>query len=494
MLMSENSSSNAAGTVANRSWRMPDTLLIVFGVLLLSAALTLFLPRGFYETTPDPETGRKLLIADSYQTANEGKPQPVALFADGENTSLLGAFFDGMTSGSRNGSAIGVIIFILMVGGSFGVLIRTGAIDEGLKALIGKLQHRARLLLPIMAVLFSLGGAVFGMSEEAMAFAMFLVPLVRLLGYDAITGVLLTYGASQIGFATSWMNPFSVAIAQSIAGLPPLSGATFRLCMWIAFTAIYIAWFMWRAERLRRQQTEPVNTLSNAPAVTHAFSTGHALVVLTLFAGMAWIIWGVLTEGYYLREIATQFFVMAIVALTIGTVFKLNGAGINDYVESFKTGAAQLLPAALVVGVAQGIILMLGGAQPDKPSVINTLLHHAASAIAGHGEMFAAQAMLVFQSGFNFFVTSGSGQAALTMPLMAPLSDLVGVSRQVAVLAFQLGDGLAHLFYPTSPALMGTLAIAGVEFLVWLRAMWSLWLLLTLMSIGTMAIAVWLGF
>ena len=475
---------------ANRTWRMPDTLLIVFGVLLLSAALTLFLPRGFYETTPDPETGRKLLIADSYQTAHGGEPQPVALFTDGENTSLLGAFFDGMTSGSRNGSAIGVIIFILMVGGSFGVLIRTGAIDEGLKALIGRLQHRARLLLPVMAVLFSLGGAVFGMSEEAMAFAMFLVPLVRMLGYDAITGVLLTYGASQIGFATSWMNPFSVAIAQSIAGLPPLSGAGFRLAMWVAFTVLYIAWFMWRAERLRRQRTEPVMV----PMLQHTFSRGHALVVLTLFLGMAWIIWGVLTEGYYLREIATQFFVIAIVALIIGSVFKLNDAGINEYVDAFKTGAAQLLPAALVVGVAQGIILMLGGAQPDRPSVINTLLHHAANAIAGHGEMFSAQAMLVFQSGFNFFVTSGSGQAALTMPLMAPLSDLVGVSRQVSVLAFQLGDGLAHLFYPTSPALMGTLVIAGVEFLAWLRAMWSLWLLLTVMSVTTMAIAVWVGF
>src|SRR3990167_359092 len=188
-----------------------------------------------------------------------------------------------MTSGTRNGSAIGVIIFLLVGGGSFGVLIRTGAIDEGLKSLINRLQLRARLLLPVMAILFSLGGAVFGMSEEAMAFAMFLVPLVRMLGYDAITGVLLTYGASQVGFATSWMNPFSVAIAQSIAGLAPLSGAAFRLVMWLAFTLIYIAWFMWRAERLRRIADVATNF-----QVDHQFHWGHSLVVLTLVAGMVW--------------------------------------------------------------------------------------------------------------------------------------------------------------------------------------------------------------
>ncbi len=134
-----------------------------------------------------------------------------------------------------------------------------GAVDELLKLLISKMQHKARLLLPVMALFFSLGGAIFGMGEEAMAFAILLVPLVRMLGYDAITAVLLTYGATQIGFATSWMNPFSVAIAQSIAGLPPLSGSGFRIAMWLAFTLIYIAWFIWRAERLRRkadQQTD----------------------------------------------------------------------------------------------------------------------------------------------------------------------------------------------------------------------------------------------
>jgi len=468
-------------------WQMPDTLLIVFAVLLLSALLAWWLPAGVYQTALDAATGRQLILADSFRLVPDAAG--LSVFADGERTGILTAFYDGMTSGSRHNSAIAVVVFILMVGGSFGLMLHTGAVEQSLRWLISKLQHRAMLLLPVLASLFSLGGAVFGMGEEAMAFAILLVPLIRMLGYDAMTAVLLTYGASQIGFATSWMNPFSVAIAQSIAQLPPLSGTSFRLGMWLAFTGVYVLWMVWRAERYKVKQQATVEF-----QLQHQFKLGHGLVVLTLVLGLVWVVWGVVSQGYYLREIATQFFVMGVLSTVIGLVFGLNSNGLNAYVESFKTGAAQLLPAALVVGIAQGIILLLGGTDPTKPTVINTLLHHASALIDGQPQWLAAQAMLVFQSGFNFFVTSGSGQAALTMPLMAPLADLVGVSRQTAVLAFQLGDGLAHLFYPTSAALMGTLAIARVEFVDWLKSMWSLWLLLTLMSMATVALAVQLGF
>jgi uncharacterized ion transporter superfamily protein YfcC len=483
---------------ASRGWQMPDTLLIVGAVLLLALLLTALLAPGQFETRLDAQTGRYLLQAGSYQAVGEASLAP--LFTAGEQTGFFSAFFDGMTSGSRSGSAIGVVVFILLVGGSFGIVLRTGAIDEMLKWLINRLQHKARLLLPVMALFFSLGGAVFGMGEEAMAFAVFLVPLVKLLGYDAITGVLLTYGATQVGFATSWMNPFSVAIAQSIAGLPPLSGAGFRMVMWLVFTLVYILWMMSRAERLRKKQLSEQhgeqhgNEQSQPFALEQQFAWPHLLIVLCFAAGMVWLVWGVVTQGYYLREIASQFLVIGCVSAVLARLFLPQQGRTNDYVDAFKTGAAQLLPAAMVVGIAQGILLLLGGTDPAKPSVINTILQHAASTIDGHSSMVAAQGMLVFQSAFNFLVTSGSGQAALTMPLMAPLSDLVGVSRQTAVLAFQLGDGLAHLFYPTSPALMGTLAIAGVEFSRWLKAMWSLWLLLTLMSISAMAIAIWTGF
>ncbi|MDD4863998.1 MAG: putative basic amino acid antiporter YfcC [Alishewanella agri] len=472
----------------HRGWQMPDTLLIVFAVLLFAALLAWWLPPGVYQTLTDHATGRQIIQADSYRAVTDGAT--LAWFASGEKTSILTAFYDGMTSGSRHNAAIAVVVFILMVGGSFGLVLHTGAVEQALRWLIAKLQHRALLLLPVLATLFSLGGAIFGMGEEAMAFAILLAPLIRLMGYDAITTVLLTYGATQLGFATSWMNPFSVAIAQSIAGVAPLSGTGFRIGMWLIFTGVYILWMVWRAERHKTRSGQ-----SEIFSLTHSFNFGHLLVLLTLFTGLAWVVWGVVSQSYYLREIATQFFVIGVISCSLGLIFKLNKtANLNSYVEAFKQGAAQLLPAALVVGIAQGVILLLGGTDPTQPTVINTLLHHTASAIAELPQWLAAQSMLVFQSGFNFFVTSGSGQAAMTMPLMAPLSDLVGVSRQTAVLAFQLGDGLSNLFYPTSASLMGTLAIAGVGLADWLRSMWSLWLLLTAMSIATVTLAVLIGF
>lgn len=478
----------------NQGWQMPDTLLIVGVVLALAYLLTAWLPPGQFNTFTDPVSGRQLLQAGSYQISGEAQLAP--LLTSGEQTGLLSAFFDGMTSGSRNGSAIGVVVFILLVGGCFGVVLRTGAVDELLKALVNRMQQQARLLLPLLALLFSLGGAVFGMGEEAMAFAVFLVPLVRLLGYDAITGVLLTYGATQVGFATSWMNPFSVAIAQSIAQVPPLSGAGFRLWMWGAFTLIYISWMMLRAERLRRASlaVQPGDTPPVQFRLDSQFRWPHGLIVLVFAGVMAALIWGVVTQGYYLREIASLFVLLALLAALIARLLLPAQGRLNDYISAFKDGAAQLLPAAMVVGIAQGILLLLGGTDASQPSVINSILQQAATVLDGHSPLVAAQGMLIFQSGFNFLVTSGSGQAALTMPLMAPLADLVGVSRQTAVLAFQLGDGLAHLFYPTSPALMGTLAIAQVDFVRWLKSMWSLWLLLTTLSVLTVALAVLTGF
>jgi uncharacterized ion transporter superfamily protein YfcC len=473
---------------------MPDTLLIVGGVLLLALLLTALLAPGQFQTRLDAETGRHLLQAGSYQAVGEASLAP--LFASGEQTGFFSAFFDGMTSGSRSGSAIGVVVFILLVGGSFGIVLRTGAIDEMLKWLINRLQHKARLLLPVMALFFSLGGAVFGMGEEAMDFAVFLVTLVKLLGYDAITGVLLTYGATQVGFATSWMNPFSVAIAQSIAGLPPLSGAGFRMSLWLVFTLIYILWMMARAERLRRQQhgEQHGNTNTQPFALEQQFAWPHLLIVLCFAAGMVWLVWGVVTQGYYLREIASQFLVIGCVSALLARLFLPQHGRTNDYVDAFKTGAAQLLPAAMVVGIAQGILLLLGGTDPAKPSVINTILQHAASAIDGHSSMVAAQGMLVFQTGFNFFVTSGSAQAAITMPLMAGLGDLLQVSRQVSVLAFQLGDGLANFMVPTSATLMGAIGVAGLAWGQWIRIIWRLFLLLMLMASAFVALAVGIGY
>ncbi|WNX89799.1 hypothetical protein RVY71_05885 [Emergencia timonensis] len=218
------------------------------------------------------------------------------------------------------------------------------------------------------------------------------------------------------------------------------------------------------------------------------------MVLLTMAAGIIWVIWGVLKEGYYIPEISTQFFIMGLVSGIIGVIFKLNGMKLNDIASSFKQGAADLVGAALIVGMAQGIMLVLGGSDPAAPTVLNTILHGISEAFVGVSGTFAAVLMYLFQAVFNFFVVSGSGQAAITMPIMAPLADLLDVTRQTAVLGFQLGDGLTNIIVPTSGCLMGALAVARIDWSQWIKFMWKYLGVLVIMSIATMIIASVIGF
>ncbi|HAQ06362.1 MAG TPA: putative basic amino acid antiporter YfcC, partial [Bacillus bacterium] len=398
-------------------------------------------------------------------------------------------------------SAVGVVAFILIIGGAFGIIMRTRAIEEGILNVIDKTKGREVLIIPVMFFLFSLGGAVFGMGEEAIAFAMILVPLMVALGYDAITGVMITYVATQIGFATSWMNPFGVAIAQGVAGVPVLSESPFRIAMWAVFTLIGIA-YTWRyAASIKKDPLKSLTYQSDdyfrkdmkTKDLDVKFTLGHSLVIATIVLGIIWIVWGVVKHAYYIPEIASQFFTIGLVAGIIGVIFKLNNMKLDDIAEGFIEGAKDLLPAALVVGMAKGIVIILGGDSPDAPSVLNTMLYGAGQAIGDWPAAVSAVFMYFFQSIFNFFVVSGSGQAALTMPLMAPLADIAGVSRQVAVLAFQLGDGLTNILVPTSAALIGTLGAARIDWGVWARFILKFMLLLVVVSILFIIVAVSIG-
>lgn len=509
MSIVENLSSSARADVASKGLvRMPDTFVILFMVVLAAFALTYVVVPGKFSvetvhyTAAGVEKTREVLVAGSYQALRDADGEPLRqgarLFgADGER-GFLNFVFDGMTSGSRHGAAIGVMVFILVIGGAFGIILRTGAVEAGILKLIDKTRGREILFLPVMAVLFSLGGAVFGMGEEAIAFALIIVPLVIALGYDALTGVMITYIATQVGFGTSWMNPFSVAIAQGIANVPVLSGAPFRIALWAVFTLALVLFTLWHAQRVKRHPQLSRSYASDAyfredlsnKSVAVEFSLGHWLVIATLFAGVAWVVWGVVAKGYYIPEIATQFFSTGLAIGVIAIVFRINNMSVNDMAAAFKEGAAGLLPAAFIVGMAQGVVIILGGADPTHYSVLNTLLHHSAEAIAGFSQTASALMMFLFQSVFNVFVTSGSGQAALTMPLMAPLSDLVGVSRQVAVLAFQLGDGWTHLIVPTSAPLMGTLGVARIDYLSWVKFVFKFYLVLMGLSCLAIVIAV----
>lgn len=391
---------------------------------------------------------------------------------------FLNFVFEGLVSGDKYGSAVGIAALILVVGGAFGIIMRTGAIDAGIYAFISKTRGLERLALPLLFFAFSFGGATFGMAEEVIPFSMVMVPFVIALGYDSIVAVTVTYVASQVGNATSWMSPFSVAVAQGIAGIPVLSGATFRLIMWVVITALSAGYLMIYGEKIRKNPESSLTYKSDDYFRSHlkkttdekkAFMLGHKLILLEMLIVLVWIVWGVTQEGYYIPEIASQFFVMGLVAGIIAVIFKLDGMRINDIASSFQSGAADLAGTAIVVGMAKGILLVLGGSDASVPSALNTILHGIGTALAGVPAAIGAWAMYIFQSLFNLVVTSNSGQAALTMPIMAPLADLVGISRQVAVLAYQLGAGFMDAFTPVSASLIGVLGVARIEWAKWAR-------------------------
>ena len=316
-----------------KSFQMPHTYIIIFLVVLFAAVLTMFIPLGTYETREitymqgDEEKTRTVIDPDSFQYVldeNGDKVTKVApLFGteDFGGQGILNYVFEGMTVGDKNGTAVGIIAFILIVGGSFGIVLRTGAVESGILRVIARTKGREILLIPLLITLFSLGGAVFGMGEESLPFVMILVPMFIGLGYDAVVGIMCSYVATQVGFASSWMNPFSLAVAQGIAQVPVMSGAPFRIVMWIVFTGAAIIFTMKYAQKIRKNPEKSVayetdqyyrDDFKNKGKEELPFTLGHKLVLLTIVVVLAWTIWGVVIQGYYIPELASQFFVMAL--------------------------------------------------------------------------------------------------------------------------------------------------------------------------------------
>ena len=473
-----------------KKFQMPHTYIIIFGVILFAAILTMFIPLGKYETKEitytmnGEEKTRTVLDPDSFEYVLDEngnrvtKVAPIFGTEDFGGQGILNYVFEGLTTGNKNGTAVGIIAFILVVGGSFGIVLRTGAVEGGIMRVISMTNGKEIFLVPILTVLFSLGGAVFGMGEEAIPFVMILVPMFIAMGYDAVVGIMCSYVATQIGFGTSWQNPFGLAVAQGIAGIPVMSGAWFRIPLWIIFTALTCVFTMRYAAKVKKNPKLSVAYESDQEyredfekngKADIPFTFGHKLVLLTILICMIWTIWGVVTQGYYIPEIASQFFVMGLVSGIIGLIFHLNGMQINDIPRAFDHGAADLLGAAMCVGMAQGIIIILGGTSATDGTVLNTILYTISNGMKNFPPVISAWLMYVFQSVFNFFVVSGSGQAALTMPIMAPLADLVGVERQVAVLAYQLGDAFTNFIVPTSGCLLGALAAAKLVWGQWAK-------------------------
>ena len=445
--------------------RIPNTFVLLFAILALIALATWFIPGGKYDT--HLVNGKQLIDPASFHYV-ESAPQGLV--------ALMKAPIKGFVEAAQ------IIGFVLVVGGAFAVVQKTDAIDTGIRSIARMHEHSALVraaLIPVFVTLFSLGGATFGMNEEAIPFVLIFVPLALALGYDTITGVSIPFLGSQAGFGAAFLNPFNVGIAQGIAGVPVFSGIGYRLIVWVATTSVTILFLMWYAARVKQNPTlSPTYVLDQTrrleqPAATGLDRmTGRHKAVLAIFAlALAAMVIGVVKFDWYIDEIAALFLSMAIV---VGIVGRL---GSDNWVAAFMQGAKDLAPTALVIAIARGTMILARDAH-----IIDTMLHGLMPLVQSSHPVFAAQKMYLIQSVINFFIHSGTGQAALTMPIMAPLADLVGVTRQTAILAFQLGE-LSTPMIPTSGITVGVLALARVPWITWARWMIPLQLIYLVLAL-----------
>ena len=418
-----------------RKLRFPNTYVIISAIILVCALATFFVTPGEYVTAADGSV-------PFMETARS--PQTWQVFS---------ALYDGFVKQA------GIIAFILIVGGAFWLLNATGAVSYGIRRFIAGVRGYDKLVLAGLALLFSIGGAVFGMSEETIPFVGIVVPLVTAMGYDAITGLLVVYVASNIGFSAAFLNPFTVGIAQEMAALPLFSGMGYRLVCWAVLTGATILFILWYASRVRR---EPVG-VQEVPASEAQAGSGRCIAILcVLLLTVVMLIVGVTCFKWYMAEISALFLVMGIIVGIIG------GFKANRIADEFIAGAKDMLPAALVVGLASGIIVIL-----QNGHVVDSILHGLESGLGGAGKTGSLGLMYGIQTVINLLIPSATAKAAVTIPIMAPFCDLIQLSRQAMVLAFQFGDGFTNMITPTSGVLMAALGMAKVPYEKWVRWAWK---------------------
>jgi len=456
-----------------RRFKVPHTLVLLFGIMILALVATWALPQGSFEREAD-EAGRMVVVPGTYTQVEER----VTL----SPWSLLTAVPRAL------GAAQMIIFFLFIVGGTIAVLRATGMIDAVLGAILRKIGHSPIALISLGIVIFATGSSLLGASLEYIPFAAVLVALCLAMRMDAMTAIGIMVVGYGVGYGVAIMNPYTVMVAQPIADVELLSGLGYRLALTGPFLAIGIHHVWAYSRRVQRDPSRSlmlgVTDVATAADTDYPPLTGRRLIValLTLVALVVMVV-GISQFGWYLIEIGAVWLGLAIVAGLIG------GLHLDDTAKRFGEGAAELAVAALLVGFARAISLLLEDGQ-----VLDTIVHGLSIPLQQVGPEIASVGMLILQTLLNFFIPSGSGQAFATMPIMAPLADVVGVTRQVAVLAFQFGDGFSNMILPTNIVLMAILGMGGIPYDRWVRFITPLLLKLLLAAAVALVIAVLIGY
>lgn len=453
--------------------RVPHTLVLLFAMMVLAWGMTWVVPAGSFERVLN-DAGREVVVAGTYQVIEQSSQL--------SPWSLLTAVPRAMAD------AQGIIFFVLIIGGALAVIRETGAIDALLGRVIQRFGSQPQWLIAFGMLAFGLASATLGMAEEYIPFAAILISLCVAMRMDAVAAMGIMVVGYGIGYGLALINPFTLLIAQEVAELAPGSGLGYRLILWLPFFAIGFH-HVW--SYAKTVQADPSNSLvfdvpqAQPPTASDLvpMTTARGLVLSATLASLILLVVGIMKFHWYLIELGAVFFGLAIVAGLLGKL------SLNSVAQSFTRGASELAGTALLIGFARSIALLLEDGQ-----VLDTIVYSLATPLSALPAQLSAVGMLLIQSVLNFFIPSGSGQAFVTMPLMAPIGDLVGVSRQVAVLAFQFGDGFMNMIVPTNPVLMGIIGLAGIPYDRWLRFIFPLILKLLMAGAMALVIAVWIGY
>lgn len=457
-----------------KKWKTPHTFVILVAIIIIAAIATYLIPAGEFTRFKDAATGKTLVEAGSYHRIASNPLNPLL---------IPSAIYTGIVKSAST------ITFMLIIGGAFEVITSTGALTALCKKLSKTFSKHKYAVIPVFLTLFSIFGFTMGMSSEVMIFVPIGITLALFLGLDKVTGTAMIALGAAVGFTAGILNPFNVGVAQDIAELPIFSGMAYRIVILVILLAATSAYIIIYAKKVAANPEKSViygiqeDTEYTFEDVSDSISKSQIAVLVIMAAGFGILIYGLSKKGWYFEEMSGLFIFMGIAC---GLV---SGYGPSRIAKEFGNGAKGIVVGCLIIGIARTVEVILSDAK-----ILDTIVYGIVNIVNVMPGSIKAVGMFICQSLINCVIVSGTGQAAVTMPLMVPVSDLVGISRQTAVLAFQLGDGFSNSVLPMSSSLMGYLAVSKIPYSKWLKFMMPLFLIWTALGCLFMLGALIIGY
>lgn len=466
-----------------KQFKVPHVYAIIFALMVIFAVLTWIVPSGSYRR--QEVNGREVTVAGTYEQSEKTYIDEET----GDEVDLRQGVFDVLQAPTRGiQEAIEVVAFILIVGGSFQVITKTGAITSGMGRVVRRFKNKDILIIPIAMVLFALGGTSFGMAEETLPFFAIFMPIMMAMGFDSMTAFMVVFVGARTGYIASTINPFNVLIAQGILGIQGNPQLWLRVIAWVVLTAVAITWVVLYARRVKKNPessitfeddiAKKVEFAADESALDAEF-TGRQKGVLAVFiAGMCLIIWGLVTQGWYMNEISAVFLAMGLLAGVTA------GFSQDVIAQEFVAGIADFAFSAIVVGLARGILVIASDGM-----IIDTILNALATGLGGIPAVLFTTLLYAVENLLAILVPSSSGLAALTAPIFGPLTELMGLNPEAAVWALSMGSATMSLICPTSAILVAGLGVCKIKLGQWWKTVWKFFLVVSLINIVFVAIS-----